>query len=159
MFEVLQRMLPLKNGRRTAIKIDTATWQAIDWLAEQSGQTWQQWCASVIDAMPEGENMTASLRSAAMDCILTETVMGSRATIDSIADKHPLLCDSAMMSDAELSEHMRKCHIDGSEDMGGFILHAGQDEFGRACLWIENQLKGWPSVVIPMSAVLRLSQD
>lgn len=149
MVEVLQRMLPLKGGKRTAIRLDAAMWQAIDWLAEQNGQTWQQWCASVIDTLHEGENMTAALRAAAMDCLLIKTVMASPATLDSVA--HPLLRYSALMNEKELAEHMRKCRIEGSEGMGGFVLHAGTDEFGRPCVWIENRLKGWPSVVIRMA--------
>jgi hypothetical protein len=55
-----------------------------------------------------------------------------------------------MMNDKELAEHMRGCQIYGSEELGGFKVHAGKDEFGRYCLWIENQLKEWPSLVIPM---------
>jgi predicted DNA-binding ribbon-helix-helix protein len=148
--KTIQRMLPLGDGRRTAIKLDSATWHAIDWLAGEKGQTWQEWCAAVIHATVEDENSTAAIRAAAMDSILTETILASRATIDSIAEDHPLLRYSAIMNDEELAKHMRSCVIDGSEEMGGFTLHAGKDESGNPCLWIENQLKGWPSVVIPM---------
>lgn len=49
------------------------------------------------------------------------------------------------MNDDELAEHMCSCHIDGSQEIDGFTLHAGRDESGRPCLWIENQLKGAPS--------------
>lgn len=147
---IIQRMLPLGSGKRTAIKLDSATWQAIDWLAEQKGKTWQEWCSAVVHATSEDENITGAIRAAAMDSILMETILANRATLDSIADNHPLLRYSAMMNEEELAEHMRSCQIDGSEEMGGFILHAGKDEFGRPCLWIENQLKGWPSLAVPM---------
>lgn len=148
--KVIQRMLPLGEGKRTGIKLDSATWRAVDWLAGQKGQTWQEWCLVIVKAASEDENITAAIRAAAMDGILTETILASRATIDSIAENHPLLRYSNMMNDEELAEHMRSCVVDGSEEMGGFTLHAGKDEFGRPCLWFENQLKGWPSVVIPM---------
>jgi hypothetical protein len=50
----------------------------------------------------------------------------------------------------EFAEHLRSCHVDGSEEMGGFTLRAGTDELGQPCLWIENQLKGWPNLVISL---------
>jgi predicted DNA-binding ribbon-helix-helix protein len=151
--KITQRMLPLGGGKRTGIKLDPATWQAIDWLAGQKGQTWQEWCGAIVHATSGDENITAAIRAAAMDGILMETILGNRATtIDSIADEHPLLRYSAMMNDKELAEHMhkRECQIYGSEELGGFTVHAGKDEFGRYCLWIENQLKGGLSLVIPM---------
>jgi hypothetical protein len=151
--KVIQRMLPLGDGKRSGIKLDAPTWQALDWLAEQKGQTWREWCLAIVLATPEEENITAAIRAAAMDGILMETILANRATtIDSIADEHPLLRYSAMMNDKELAEHMRRhdCQIYGSEELGGFTVHAGKDEWGRYCLWIENQLKEWPSLVISM---------
>lgn len=148
--KIIQRMLPLGDGKRTGIKLDSATWQAINWLSEQKGQTWQEWCLAIVRTTPEDENITAAIRAAAMNDILMETVLASRANLESIADEHPLLRYSAMMNDEEFAEHMRSCHIEGSEEMGGFTLHAGTDECGRPCLWFENQLKEWPNLVIPM---------
>ena len=136
--KVIQRMLPLGDGKRSGIKLDSPTWQAVDWLAGQNGQTWRDWCLAIIHATKEDENITAAIRAAAMDGILMETILASRATLDS------------MMQDEEFDAHMRSCHIDGSEEMGGFTLHSGKDEFGRHCLWFENEVKGWPNLVIPM---------
>jgi predicted DNA-binding ribbon-helix-helix protein len=157
--KVIQRMLPLGDGKRSGIKLDAPTWQALDWLAEQKGQTWREWCLAIVRATPEEENITAAIRAAAMDGILMETILANRASLDSVAENHPLLKYSAMMSDDELAEHMRSCHIDGSEEMGGFTLHAGKDECGRPCLWIENQLKEWPSLVIPMPSLEQVSHE
>lgn len=146
--KMLQRMLPLGEGKRTAIKLDSATWQAVDWLADEKGQKWQEWCLTVVHAAEEDENLTAAIRAAAMDGILMATILSSRATLNSVADEHPLLRYSAMMNDEELAENLRSSHIAGVEEMGGFTLHAGEDEAGQPCLWIENQLKGWPNLVI-----------
>lgn len=71
----IQRMLPLGDGKRTGVKLDTATWQAIDWLAGQQGQTWQEWCLSIIKSIDESENATAAIRAAAMDGIFTELML------------------------------------------------------------------------------------
>lgn len=85
-----------------------------------------------------------------MGGLLAETILAQRVSLDSIADRHPLLRYSSTMDDADLAEHMRGCEVWGAEDFGGFKLHAGKDEFGRPCLWIENGMKDWPSAVIPM---------
>lgn len=146
----IQRMVPLAGGVRTGVKLDAPTWQAVEWLADNAGQTWQQWCAAVIEQTPADENTTAAIREAAMGGLLTETILAQRVSVESIADRHPLLRDSNTFDDEELADHMRRCDVWGGEDMGGFKLHAGKDEFSRPCLWIENNVKGWPSVVIPM---------
>lgn len=85
-----------------------------------------------------------------MGGLLAETVLAQRVSLDSIAERHPMLRYSAMMNDQDLTEHMRGCEVWGAEDFGGFKLHAGKDEFGRPCLWIENGMRGWPSVIVPM---------
>lgn len=144
------RMVPLGQGKRQPIRLDAPTWQAVDWLAGNAGQTWQQWCGSVIDRTPEDQNFTAAIREAAMSGILAETILAQRASLDSIADRHPLLLNSSMMDDIELADHMRSCEVWGMEDLGGFKLHVGRDEFCRPCIWIENGMKDWPSVVLPM---------
>lgn len=151
MTELRMRTLELSSGHRTGIRLDPATWQAVDWIAAQQERKWSEWAREEIAKYPNADNMTAVIRSAAMNALLVETASAERAvTLGNIADEHPLLRYSSMMNDEELTEHMRSCHIDGSEEMGGFTLHAGKDECERPCLWIENQLKGWPSVVLPM---------
>lgn len=153
MTELRMRSLELKSGRRTGIRLDPATWQAVDWIAAQQGRKWSEWAREEIEKYPHADNMTAVIRSAAMDAMLVEATLAEHSvTLDSVADEHPLLRYSAMMNDKELAEHMhrRECQIYGSEELGGFTVHAGKDEFGRYCLWIENQLKGGLSLVIPM---------
>jgi predicted DNA-binding ribbon-helix-helix protein len=151
MTELRMRTLELANGRRTGIRLDPATWQAVDWVAGQQNRKWSEWAREEIEKYPNADNMTAVIRSAAMDAMLIATTIAEHSmTLDSIADEHPLLRYSAMMNDKELAKHMSECQIYGSEELGGFKVHAGKDEFGRYCLWIENQLKEWPSLVIPM---------
>lgn len=145
------RTLELTNGHRTGIRLDAATWQAVDWIASQQKRKWSEWAREQLERHPKADNMTAVIRAAAMDAMLVETILAERtATLNSIADEHPLLRYSAMMNDKELAEHMRRCQVFGSEELGGFTVHAGKDEFKRPCLWFENQLKGWPHLVIPM---------
>lgn len=49
---------------------------------------------------------------------------------------------------AGLPTLIAECSVEGSTDLGGFVLHVGFDEFRRRCFWIENQMKGCPSLVI-----------
>lgn len=147
----LQKMVPLAGGGRTGIKLDAPTWQAVEWLAGNAGQTWQQWCATVIERTPPDENLTASVREAAMAGLLAETVLAQRVSLDSIAERHPMLRYSVIMDDQELAEFMRLGEVWGTEDMGGFKVHAGRDEADQPCLWIENGMKGWPSLMLVLA--------
>lgn len=147
--EAVQRMLPLATGKRTAIRLDAASWQAIDWLASQANQTWQAWCNAALTTYEEGDNLTATLRTAAMNGILVETILATPPSLEALADNHELLRYSAVMNDKELRDHMKGCEVLGHENYGSFTLHAGKDEFGRPCVWIENNMKGCASVVIP----------
>ncbi len=52
----------------------------------------------------------------------------------------------------ELAEFMRLGQVWGTEDMGGFKVHAGLDEADQPCLWIENGMKGWPSLMLVQAA-------
>lgn len=149
--DATQRMVPLESGKRTGIKLDQAAWQAIDWLAERQGVTWQKWCAQIIAAAPEGENLTASVRSAAMDALVVETVFGGRGQDLAAMAANPLLRSSGTLSDQQLEEILSGATIQGSSDFGGFTVSFGHDEHGQDCVWIKNGLRGWPhfAFVVP----------
>ncbi|UCV28416.1 hypothetical protein [Ferribacterium limneticum] len=148
----VQKMVPLAGGGRTGIKLDAPTWQAVEWLAGNAGQSWQQWCAGVIEQTPADENVTASIRETVMSGLLAETINAQRVSLHSIADHHPLLRYSAIQDDQEISEFMRLGEVWGTEDFGGFKVHAGRDEADQPCLWIENCMKGWPSLMLVQAA-------
>lgn len=143
-----QRMVPLSNGGRSGVRLDGPTWQAVEWLAGQAGLTWQQWCAAVVERTPADENTTAAIRETVMGELLAATINAPRASLDSIADRHPLLRYSTIQDDQELDEFMRLGEVWGTEDFGGFKIHAGRDEADQPCLWIENGMKGWPSLML-----------
>lgn len=151
MVDFVTKAVPLGPGKRQPIRLEAPTWVAIDWLAGNAGLTWQQWCAAVIGRTPAGENTTASIREAVMSELLAETINAPRASLDSIADRHPMLRYSALIDDQELAEFMRLGEVSGTENMGGFKIHAGLDEADQPCLWIENGMKGWPSLMLVMA--------
>ncbi|UCV22858.1 hypothetical protein [Ferribacterium limneticum] len=148
MTDPILKMVPLGQGKRQPVRLDAPTWQAVEWLAGNASQTWQQWCATVIAQIPADENVTAAIREIVMSELLAGTINAPRASLDSVADRHPMLSYSAMMDDQELSEFMRLGEVWGTEDMGGFKVHAGRDEADQPCLWIENGMKGWPSLML-----------
>lgn len=148
MVDFVTRAVPLGQGKRQPIRLDAPTWQAVEWLAGNAGLTWQQWCAAVVARTDSNENTTAAIRETVMGELLAATINSPRASLDSIAERHPMLRYSAMMDDQELAEFMRLGEVWGTEDMGGFKVHAGRDEADQPCLWIENGMKGWPSLML-----------
>lgn len=139
--DTTQRMVPLEGGRRAGIKLDKAAWQAIDWLSAQEGKTWQQWCAKVIECIPEGINVTAAVRTAAMDALVFETIVGERGeSLAAMAD-HPLLKDSGTLNERQLDAVMKHAQVQGWSDFGGFSIYFGHDEHGQDCVWIKNGLR------------------
>jgi hypothetical protein len=149
--ETTQRMVPLSDGSgdRAGIKLDTASWTAIEWLAAQEGITWQQWCLAVIKKAPEGVNLTATVRSAAMDAILNATVFADRAE----AFASPQALGFSMAGVCWRPEDFQYALdqatvIEGRQDLGSVEIISGIDEFGRVCFYVRNKLEDCPSMTI-----------
>lgn len=141
MTNTTMKMVPMGHGKRHPIRLDDATWQAICWLAEQEGKTWQQWCAKVIDATPGGQNITAAVRAAAMDALVYETIVADRGESLAAMEHHPLLKDSGTLNDRQLDDAMQGATVQGWSDFGGFAVYFGHDEYGQDCVWIKNGLR------------------
>jgi predicted DNA-binding ribbon-helix-helix protein len=71
MTELRMRTLEL-NGKRTAIRLDVATWQAIDWIAGQQNRKWSEWARDKLEKDLDVVNMTAVIREAAMTELFNE---------------------------------------------------------------------------------------
>ncbi len=146
--EATQKMIPVGKGKRIGIKLDEPTWRAVEWLAEQAGQTWQQWCAQVIqEAGEDSNNMTAVVRAAAMDRLLSETILADRAdqmtSPQAIAMRMAGQCD-----DGVFREDLQQSTVESKSDCGGFTLRTGIDMYGRICYWIENGLRGGTHIIV-----------
>lgn len=139
-----QRMLGLEGGRRVPIKLDAPTWQAIEWLATRTNSTWQEWCANAIARTDDGENMTATIREAAMSGLLKESVFADREEQIAAMELHPLMKNSGILDDHQLAEILKKARVAGHADFGGFSVRFGMDEHFQDCVWIENGLRGGP---------------
>jgi predicted DNA-binding ribbon-helix-helix protein len=141
-YEATQRMIGLGDGRRTGIKLDRATWKAIEFVAAQLGTTWRKWCAEIIETTPTGRNVTAAIRSAAIECLLRGTILDpDRGEHLAAMERNSLMRDSCMHTDETLNEALEKATVHGSGDEGGYGILFGVDEFGRDFVVIKNGLR------------------
>ena len=136
-----QRMVTLTDGKRVPIKLDAPTWQAVEWLAEHRSTTWAELCADVLASTPDADNMTATIREAAMSGLLEETVFADRAAQIAAMEMHPLMRNSGLLNDAQLNKILKTARVAGQSDFGGFTVIFGLDEYAQDCIWIKNGLR------------------
>lgn len=140
------------DGRRRGVRLDEGTWQAVDWLAAQRGIKWselaREWVTLATHGqMQQGDNLTGIIRSAAMQCLLSETVFQDRA--DMVTSAGPIWQSLGMCEDKQFHEALTAAtSIDGSDDFVGFKCSAGVNEFGWVTFYIENAIKECPSLII-----------
>ena len=154
------RNIAIKGGGstgRTTIQLEPEAWMLVDAVAAARGQHWRDWVEHEA-AMNTGEvSRAAWIRTRAMALfheLATRDHLQERA--DAIASGDPFSNPDldgilGFLEEDRIEEHLSECHVEGSTDLGGFVLYVGFDEFNRRCFWIENQMKGCPSVVISMS--------
>lgn len=143
--EITQRMLTGVTGKRSSVKLDQPTWQAIDWLAGRRGQSWQDWCNSVLANVTDDDNQTATLREAAMAGLLGATIfpdLQDRAEQLALQDANALMRNSGTMDDSLLNSTLKRAKVQGGSDFGGFEVLFGFDESGTDCIWIKNRIAG-----------------
>lgn len=144
MSSIKQRTLTTAPGKRAAIKLDDPTWQAVEWLARERGQTWQEWCKQVLAEVTGDENMTAALREAAMAGLLGATIfpdLQDRAEQLALQEGHSLMRNAAPVDDKLLKSTLKHGKVLGGSDFGGFEVLFGFDEHGTDCIWIRNRLR------------------
>ena len=139
--DVVQRMLPISGGKRAGLKLDASTWAAVDWLASRRGVTWQVWCRSVIDATPSGENVTAAIRSAAVNTLMEATILEGRGIWLETIGNHPFMRNSGTLNDTQFAAIMESSTVQGESDFGGFTVLFGHDAAGQDSVWIHNGLR------------------
>lgn len=142
--EITQRMLTGVTGKRSSIKLDQPTWQAIDWLAGQGNQSWQEWCNSILANVSGDENQTATLREAAMSSLIGATIFPDpqdRADQLSLQESHALMRNSALLDESMLNSTLKEAKVQGRSEFGGFEVIFGFDRHGADCIWIRNGLR------------------
>jgi predicted DNA-binding ribbon-helix-helix protein len=147
------RTLTLADGRKTSLKFDEPTWEAIDLLARHHGTRWTHWARQQLADHPEADNLRAVLRAAVTRWLLdTSVVTTMEGRADALARPTPALLAAAYsLDDGQLAEEQAAGTVHGElDDLGGFHVVAGEDQQGRACYWIKNGLRAMPNVVLSL---------
>jgi predicted DNA-binding ribbon-helix-helix protein len=159
MLMATERMRALEfEGRRRGINLDQGTWQAIDWLADQKGVKWaelaREWLMIGTRGPQKDDNLTRIIRSSAMAALLNETIFAERAEM--YASAGPIQMSMGQCSDQDFEHALEQCQrIEfQNDDFGGFGVTIGNNEFGKATIYIKNQLKFGSNLIIslPISA-------
>lgn len=64
----------MTEEKRSGLRLDKDTWDAIDWIAKHEGRKWSKWAKEVMERNPDSNNITAEIRAEAMRRILKELV-------------------------------------------------------------------------------------
>jgi predicted DNA-binding ribbon-helix-helix protein len=136
------------DGTKTSIRLDEATWTAVDLVSERRGMKWAQWAREVLLADPDTDNKTGAVRAAAMQAVMEEVFRQERADqlgeFTTVGFRLAGQCD-----DEQFAQSMAEAHIEGEADYIGFKVRSGIDEHGCVAFWIENGLRDGAHVVIP----------
>lgn len=147
---------------RTTIQLEPEAWALVDSVAAAKGQEWRAWVEDTAQLTPGDVSRTAWLRTCAMKqfreiALRSGLQLVAQHRAEAIAAGDPFAnpeFDSILgvLDDERIAEHLSECPVEGTADLGGFVLHVGFDEFQRRCFWIENQMKDCPSLVISIPA-------
>lgn len=149
MSELEQRMLRLPNGKRMPVRLDDATWRAVDWLAKQAHKQWSEWCAAVIAASPDTNNVTAEIRAAAMKAVMESALTPNLATPSATELCHPMLSNGRLrvLQAADVDAELHSMLIEETLNFAAFELVAG-DRDGIPSLLIRSKVENDFSAVL-----------
>jgi hypothetical protein len=94
------------------------------------------------------KNITAVIRGRVMHYLLNEPELIHGPAEQPWPPRHALLKNALLLGDEELRDNMMRGEVTYTRSVGGFTLHAGWDDTGLPCLWLENQMKNQFSLVI-----------
>lgn len=149
------RTLDLGEGRRTTVRFDAATWQAIELAAAREEMRWTKWVRQVMAAHPRAENMHAVIRAAAIESLLEESIVGGRAKQLASGSGSVLLEGCTMLPDDQLQQELAAGRVEGEPlELVGFQLLAGLDQHGQPTIWVRNGLRDGmhAAITLPFTA-------
>lgn len=139
-----------QTGKRTTLRLDPETWQAIELIAARKGLNWAQWVHRIPSTY---ESRTTDIRAAVVAGLLNFEKLSFKGSDISTYGAPSLMMDAASMTDeqfaVDLADDTNFMDDSGPFNFGGFVLRSGirQD---KHTLWIENGLRGMPHVVVPI---------
>ncbi len=145
-----------QSGKRTTLRFEPETWQAIDHVAKASGQSWSEW-ANGVPARYEN-NRHADIRVALVGDLQKVRARQFQAC-DLFANiEAPLLRNAQVMTDKQLGTDLKDdaTFVDdtGAMNFGGFTLRTGTRQ-GAQCVWVQNNLRDAPHVMIPFGVAVQ----
>lgn len=131
------------TGSRTTIRLDEETWAAVDMIAGRLGIKWSEWARGLLKRNPDASNATAVIRTATINELMASSILNDedRGLDFATMQNHPLMRNSAPLSDDQLAEILKGATVQGHSDFGGFTVLFGHDEHGQDCIWIKNALR------------------
>src|SRR5512138_3727701 len=135
---------------RTSFRFDSATWAAIDMVAQQAGMSWIGWAAKAIETRPHATSKAAAVRGALADALMAEQFKAMAEEIVagpmSLPDAHPIIGTGYYRVD----DKTLALELDGAEitlrdnSFEGFTLIVGYRDKaygGNAFICVENRLR------------------
>lgn len=139
-----------QNGKRTTLRLDPETWQAIDLIAARKGLNWAEWVHRIPSSY---ESRTTDIRAAVVAGLLNFEKLSFKGSDISACGALSLMMDAVSMTDeqlaADLADDTNFIDEIGPFNFGGFLLRSGIRK-DKLTLWIENGLRGMPHVAVPI---------
>ena len=150
MAELVIKSYTDENGKRTTLRFDPKTWQAIRLVASKTGLSWAQWVHRVPSLY---ESRTTDVRAAVVEALLDLKSLSFKGSDVSVTGVLSLLGESFSLTDdefaADIADDMSFVDKAGPFDFGAFTLRSGYRQ-GKHTFWIGNGVRDMPNIVIPI---------
>ena len=139
-----------ENGKRTTLRFDLKTWQAIELVASKTGLSWAQWVHRVPSRY---ESRTTDVRASVVGALLDLESLSFKGSDVSVTGVQSLMGESFSLTDDEfavdIADDMSFVDSAGPFDFGAFKLRSGYRQ-GKHTFWIESGVRGMLNIVIPI---------
>jgi hypothetical protein len=155
------------DKKRTTMRLDAATWNAIDALAADAGTDWETWLNSVPVVHT---SRTTDVRQAVVEELQARResafarALGQPLKDDSghLLTGDPMLMEAAPLTDAELKAELAPANAEtqverGTYEFRGFQVRTGT-RHGRPCYWIINGVRGGAHLALPIPSWISSNQ-
>lgn len=137
------RGLTLRDGKKTSLNLEAATWAAIDYIAAQQGTTWQRWTNSVVGANLDAINLSSVIRASVVDYLLTRQLAvdmeGRTQVLDQdheiIGKEYYRINDEALQNELDVAQIThRDSAFNGFEIIAGYRGVPGESAAPFMCV-------------------------
>lgn len=122
------RGFTLRDGKKTSLNLETATWAAIEYIASQEGISWQRWANDVVGANPDAINASSVIRASVVNYLLTRQLAVDLEARTQVLDQDHEIIGSEYyrIDDAALESELSTAQITHRDSaFNGFEIIAG----------------------------------